>query len=82
MKTVLKIAVIGILTLLISGFDTGYLVSREKPTYRKIYHTAQSGETLWGIAHSYGTTVSQLLKWNGTIKNPNLIYVGQKVRVA
>ena len=46
------------------------------------WHTVRKGETLWGIARSYGTTVSQLLKWNGTIKNPNLIYVGQKVRVA
>ena len=53
MKTVLKIAVIGILALLISGFDTGYLVGREKPTHRKICHTVQSGETLWGIAERY-----------------------------
>lgn len=53
MKMVLKIAVIGILALLISGFDTGYLVSREKPTYRKICHTVQSGETLWGIGERY-----------------------------
>lgn len=48
MKTVLKIAVVGILALLISGFDTDYLASREKPTYRKICHTVKSGETLWG----------------------------------
>lgn len=53
MKTVLKIAVIGILALLISGFDTDYLVGREKPTYRKICHTVQSGETLWGIGERY-----------------------------
>ena len=46
------------------------------------YHTVCKGETLWGIARSYGTTVTQLLEWNSFIKNPNLIYVGQKVRVA
>lgn len=53
MKTVLKIVVIGILALLISGFDTDYLADREKPTYRKICHTVRSGETLWGIAERY-----------------------------
>ena len=37
---------------------------------------------LWGIARSYDTTVNRLLEQNRSIKNPNLIYVGQKVRVA
>lgn len=53
MKTVLKIAVIGILALLISGFDTDYLADREKPMCRKICHTVQSGETLWWIGERY-----------------------------
>ena len=53
MKALLKIAAVGILALLISGFDTDYLASREKPTYRKICHTVQSGETLWGIGERY-----------------------------
>lgn len=53
MKTLLKIAAVGILALLISGFDTDYLTDREKPTYRKICHTVQSGETLWGIGERY-----------------------------
>ena len=46
------------------------------------WHTVRKGETLWGIARSYGTTVNRLLEQNRSIKNPNLIYVGQKVRVA
>lgn len=37
--------------------------------------------TLLGIAKHFGTSVSNLLKLNPNIKNANLIYVGQKVRV-
>jgi len=37
--------------------------------------------TLSGIARHYGTTVSAIMALNPNIKNPNLIYVGQKVRV-
>lgn len=48
----------------------------------KVYHTVKKGETLWGIAQSRSTTVEQLLALNGQIKNPNLIFAGQKVRVA
>lgn len=35
--------------------------------------------TLWGIAHHYGESLSQIEKLNPQIKNPNLIYPGQKV---
>lgn len=44
------------------------------------YYTIQSGDTLSEIAQKYGTTVKQLQNWNG-IKNANVIYVGQKIRV-
>lgn len=44
------------------------------------YYTVKSGDCLSVIAQKYGTTVSQLQSWNG-ISNPNLIYVGQKLRV-
>lgn len=46
----------------------------------KVYYTVKSGDTLSAIAKKYGTTVNQLVSWNN-IKNPNLIYVGQKIRV-
>jgi len=41
----------------------------------------QKGDTLRIIANKYGTTVEALLALNPTIKNANLIYVGQIVRV-
>lgn len=44
------------------------------------YYTIQSGDTLSEIAQKYGTTVKQLRNWNG-IKNANVIYAGQKIRV-
>ena len=46
----------------------------------KQYYTIKSGDTLSEIAAKYGTTVSQLQSWNG-IKNANVIYAGQKIRV-
>jgi lysozyme len=49
-------------------------------TASKLYYTIQSGDTLSGIASKYGTTVAQLQTWNG-IKNANLIYAGQTIRV-
>lgn len=46
----------------------------------KEYHTVIKGDTLSAIAKRYGTIVAQLVAWNN-IKNPNLIYAGQKLRV-
>lgn len=44
-------------------------------------HIVKSGETLSGIAAKYDTTVSKLVELNN-IKNKNLIYVGQKIKVS
>lgn len=44
------------------------------------YYTVKSGDNLTKIAKMYGTTVNQLVSWNN-IKNPNLIRIGQKLRV-
>lgn len=45
-----------------------------------IYYTVKKGDTLSGIAARYGTTYQKLAKTNN-IKNPNLIYPGQKIRI-
>lgn len=44
------------------------------------YYTVQSGDTLSGIASKYGTSYQKVAHLNG-ISNPNVIYVGQKLRV-
>lgn len=46
------------------------------------WHTVRRGESLWSIAVQYGLSLSTIISLNPQIKNPNLIYVGQKVRVA
>jgi hypothetical protein len=46
-----------------------------------LFHTVKKGETLSGIAKAYGTTLSALIALNPQIKNPNLIYVGDSVKI-
>ena len=47
-----------------------------------VTYRVQKGDTLSGIAKKYGTTVSALMKLNPSIKNANLIYVGQVIVVS
>lgn len=44
------------------------------------YYTVQSGDTLSGIASQYNTTVNQIVSLN-QLSNPNLIYVGQVLKL-
>ncbi|EAG3815980.1 LysM peptidoglycan-binding domain-containing protein [Listeria monocytogenes] len=47
---------------------------------KKEYYTVKSGDNLTAIAKKYKMSVSKLQSLNN-IKNPNLIKVGQKLRV-
>lgn len=49
-------------------------------TTGEIVYTVVKGDTLSGIAARYGTTYQKLAEYNG-ISNPNVIYVGQKIRI-
>lgn len=44
-------------------------------------YVVKSGDTLRKIAARFNTTWDALLKMNPQIKNPNIIYVGQKINV-
>ena len=50
----------------------------EAPSF--IYYTVQSGDNLSTIALNYHTTVNTLVRLNH-IMNPNLIYIGQVLKI-
>lgn len=56
------------------------IVNEKVAARHNIYYVVKSGDTLSGIAERYKTTVAKLVQLNG-IKNPNLIYPGQKIRI-
>jgi len=44
-------------------------------------HTVAAGDTMWKIAVRYQIGLSELIKANPQIKNPSLIFVGQKINI-
>ena len=59
-----------------------YVVQEVAKTIPVIGITVKRGETLSAIAKRYNTTVDALMKANPDIKNKNLIYVGQYIKIA
>ncbi len=51
------------------------------PTSSPAYHRVVKGDTLWALSKTYGLSLEELIALNPQIKNPNLIYVGDEVRV-
>lgn len=49
-------------------------------TSSETVYTVVAGDTLSGIASKYGTTYQKLAEYNG-ISNPNVISVGQKIKI-
>ena len=50
------------------------------PAAETVY-TVKKGDTLWGIGQRYGVALADILAANPGIKNPNLIYPGDRVRI-
>ena len=44
-------------------------------------YTVRKGDTLWGIAKRHGVTLTALIEANPQIKNPNLIYPANRVKI-
>ena len=49
---------------------------------RSRWHTVAKGDTLWEIARRYGVELGRIVELNPDIRNPSLIYVGQRVRIS
>lgn len=58
----------------------GAATETETPASGDVVYTVKSGDTLSAIASKYGTTYQKLAEYNG-IANPNLISVGQKIKI-
>lgn len=72
MKTIKKTAIL-ILTFIIIG---AFTISASAAD-----HYVVRGDTMWNISRSYGVSLESLIKANPHIKNPNLIYPGDKLYV-
>ena len=48
---------------------------------RPVYYVVKAGDSLGGIAKAYKVSLDSVIKLNPQIKNPNLIYKGQKIRI-
>ena len=46
------------------------------------WYVAAPGDCLWNIARANGMSLNALLALNPQIKNPNLLYVGDRIRIA
>ena len=55
-------------------------VQELNPILQSNFYTVQRGDTLSGIALKFGVTVRYLVNLNG-IRNPNLIYAGQILKI-
>lgn len=56
------------------------ILKAKKTTIKTTYYIVKKGDTLSGIAKKFGTTVNKIAKDNN-IKNVNLIYPGQRLKV-
>lgn len=73
-------AVQGRVNALVAGGKDTPAAPQEPPTATETVYTVKSGDTLIGIAARYGTTYQTLAAHNG-IDNPDLIRVGQQIKI-
>ncbi|MFN8596027.1 MAG: LysM peptidoglycan-binding domain-containing protein [Anaerolineae bacterium] len=66
-----------LVTLIVSAFPVAPVAAQDSSA---TVYVVQAGDTLSSIARRYGVTAADLASANGLL-NPNLIYVGQRLRI-
>ena len=65
----------------VSEAQTNETAERKQENQEAAVYIVKKGDTLWGIAKRCGVTLTALIQANPQIKNPNLIYPGDRVRI-
>jgi lipoprotein NlpD len=66
---------------LLVALALGFSACTSAPPYEQRVHVVRAGETLFSIAWANGVDQRDLARWNG-IKNPDVIQVGQRLRLS
>ena len=61
--------------------DKGFVEVVRAEEKGQAYHRVVKGDTMWALAKTYGISLEELIGLNPQIRNPNLIRVGDEVRV-
>lgn len=62
--------------------QTGQDAAADRTAHDGAVYIVKKGDTLWGIARSHGVALADLIAANPQIKNPNLIYPGDRVKLS
>jgi lipoprotein NlpD len=66
---------------LLAALAVGFSACTSSPPYEQRAYVVRAGDTLFSIAWQHGVDQRDLARWNG-IKNPDVIQVGQRLRLA
>jgi lipoprotein NlpD len=69
------------LCALLAALALGFSACTSAPPYERGTYVVRAGDTLFSIAWQHGVDQRDLARWNG-IKNPDLIQVGQRLRLS
>ena len=69
------------LCAVLAALALGFSACTSAPPYERGTYVVRAGDTLFSIAWQHGVDQRDLARWNG-IKNPDLIFVGQRLRLS